>query len=294
MSQDNELPEDEEFSDDPEENLRMQNDFLKMKMMAESGAFFGGEGGLPADIENQFLKNVMEFEKANAGSPIQKIFYILGKPTFEEEKKLDEEKFQIEFERLEELLKKENLNVQFMRERDNRFKYNFITQELFDHELPFVPIKGMVSTFIYEEFHPDHKQEITDISNDFLNDFFDRKLNDNTDYISRELIEPDGNILSREQLIKRFQSLYEVATRFENNSFDIKNIEFELKNGENGPAGMGFSEGSIDYDIVFEDGDRKEIRGPFKIYLAREWDCWSICFFYLAGYNLHPPKPDAS
>ena len=59
----NELPEEEKFSDDPEENLRMQNDFLKMKMMAESGAFFGGEGGLPADIENQFLKNIMEFEK---------------------------------------------------------------------------------------------------------------------------------------------------------------------------------------------------------------------------------------
>ena len=95
MSQNNELPEDEKFSDDPEENLRMQNDFLKMKMMAESGAFFGGEGGLPADIENQFLKNVMEFEKANAGSPIQKIFYILGKPTFEEEKNWMKKNFKL-------------------------------------------------------------------------------------------------------------------------------------------------------------------------------------------------------
>ena len=65
MEQQPELPEEEKFSDDPEENLRLQNDFLKMKMMAESGAWFGGEEkvGLPPDIENQFLKNVMEFEK---------------------------------------------------------------------------------------------------------------------------------------------------------------------------------------------------------------------------------------
>ncbi|HEY5368676.1 MAG TPA: hypothetical protein VIJ75_06765 [Hanamia sp.] len=64
MNEENNLPEEEKFSDDPEENLRLQNDFLEMKMMAESGAWFGGEGGLPPEIENQFLKNVMEFEKS--------------------------------------------------------------------------------------------------------------------------------------------------------------------------------------------------------------------------------------
>lgn len=56
MNEENNFPEEEKFSYDPEENLCMQNDFLKMKMMAESGAWFGGEGGLPPDIENQFLK----------------------------------------------------------------------------------------------------------------------------------------------------------------------------------------------------------------------------------------------
>ena len=102
----NELHEEEKFSDDPEENLRMQNDFLKMKMMAESGAFFGGEGGLPADIENQFLKNLMEFEKANANSKPATIFDILGKPDFEDEKNLGEEKFRIQFSKIAKVAKK--------------------------------------------------------------------------------------------------------------------------------------------------------------------------------------------
>ena len=288
MSQ-SELPEEEKFSDDPEENLRMQNDFLKMKMMAESGAFFGGEGGLPADIENQFLKNIMEFEKANANSKPVTIFDILGKPNFEDEKNLGEEKFRIQFSKLQKLLKKYSMNVEFERERDNRFKYNFITKELFGHQTAFMPVKGMSTYFSYEEFHPDHELEITGKTNQFLNDFFERNLDADTYYINNELIEPDGNILPKEQLIKRFQSLYEVAREFENTSFNIENIQFELKDGEN-ETSMGFSEGAIKYDMIFRDGNRHKIRGPFKIYFAREWDVWSICFFYLAGYNLHPPK----
>src|ERR1700730_2318592 len=97
----NELNEEEKFSDDPEENLRMQNDFLKMKLMAQSGAFFGGEGGLSADIENLFLKNIMEFEKANTNLKTDSIFDILGKPNFEDEKNLSEEKFRIQFSKLQ-------------------------------------------------------------------------------------------------------------------------------------------------------------------------------------------------
>ena len=285
----NELPEEEKFSDDPEENLRMQNDFLKMKMMAESGAFFGGEGGLPADIENQFLKNIMEFEKVNADAKPATIFDILGKPDFEDEKNLGEEKFRIQFSKLQKLLKKYSMNVEFERERDDRFKYNFITKELFEHQVAFMPVKGMSTYFSYEEFHPDHELEITDTTSQFLNDFFERNLNADTYYINNELIEPDGNILPREQLIKRFQSLYEAASEFENTSFNIENIQFELKDGEN-ETSMGFSEGSIQYDMVFHDGNRRPVLGPFKIYFAREWDVWGICFFYLAGYNLHPQK----
>ena len=285
MDQD-QFSEEEKFSDDPEENLRMQNDFLKMKMMAESGAFFGGEGGLPPEIENLFLKNVMEFEKMNAGLQAKKIFDVLNKPVFEDEKDLDEEKFKIEFKRLEALLEENSINISFTRERDDRFKYDFITKEIFEHETTFIPVNGMTTYLSYEEFHPDHEAEITEITNQFLDDFFERKLNADTDYISDQIIEPDGNILSREQLINRFHSLYEAAVEFENTSFQLENLEFELKEPGKEPSAMGFSEGWIRYDMIFSDDSRKKIDGPFKIYFAREFDYWSICFFYLAGYNL--------
>jgi hypothetical protein len=289
MMDDNELPENEKFSDDPEENLRLENEFLKMKMMVESGGIFGSStgGNLPPEIENQWLKNVMEFEKAYAKVKLQKLAALLGNPSFENEDDLDDKKFKSEFLRLQKLLKGHNINVDFIATQTDRVKYNFITRELFQHETDFVPVKGMTTNFIYEEFHPDHRNEITEITNEFLNDFFDRKLNIDTHYINDDIIIPDGNVISKEQLINRFYSMYEVAVEFENSAFRIQNIQFEITEvAENAPSGMGFSEGDIQYDMIFKNGERKKISGPFKIYFRRKWDLWSIYFFYLAGYNL--------
>ena len=290
MEQEQELPESEKFSDDPEENLRLENEFLKMKIMAESGGIFGGDDGtgLPPEIENQWLKNVMEFEKAYVNVKPQKIAELLGNPSFESEENLDDKKFKSEFLRLQKLLKNHNINVDFIASQNDRVKYNFITGELFEHETDFVPVKGIVTNFIYEEFHPDHKQEITDVTHDFLNDYFKKKLDIGTSYIGDDFVEPDGNIMSKEQLMKNIQAAYDVFVRFENNSFTLYNVEFELKEVENAHSGMGFSEGEINYDIIFQGGERKKIRGPFKIYFIRQWEAWNIYFFYLAGLNYHP------
>ena len=292
MNEENNLPEDDKFSDDPEENLRMQNDFLKMKMMAESGAFFGGEGGLPPDIENQFLKNIMEFENANLDAKSFTVFDLLDKPGFEDEKDLNDERFETEYSRLIRLLQDHSIDVSFSRERDDRFKYNFITKELFEHQTTFMPVKGMVTGFLYEEFHPDHELDITNLTNRFLDDFFERSLDVDTYYINEQIIHPDGKLIPREEIIKRFLSMYEAIPEFENTSFVIENQDFKLQQKDDAETGMGFSEGTIQYDAIFRDGERKKINGPFKIYFALEWDCWTICFFYLAGYNIFAKEKD--
>ena len=293
MSKQNELPEEEKFSDDPEENLRMQNDFLKMKMMIESGAQFGGssDGELPPEIENEWLNNIMEFEKASKEAKPIKIVDLLGKPVFEDETNLKDREFEKEFSRLERLLKEHGIKVDFSRERDDRFKYNFITKELFDHETTFIAVKGMTTYFHYEEFHPDHKFDIENLTDHFLHDYLDKKLDEDSYYISDHFIKPDGNVLSKEDLMKQFHAAYDVFKSIENTSFKIDNTDFELNEAtEDGQQGMGYSEGEIKYDIIFEGGEKRRIYGPFKIYFSLQWDCWSICFFYLAGFNYHPSK----
>ena len=287
MNKNNDLPEDEKFSDDPEENLRMQNDFLKMKMMAESGAVFGGGKDLPPEIENQFLNNILEFEKQHSASTQKKIKDILGNPTFEPEEKLDDKTFEKAYKRLNDVLKKHSIQVDFSRERTDRFKYTFITDELFEHDTPFFAVQGMTSYFSYEEFHPDHEMDIQETTLKFLSDFLERKLDAETYYIEDQIAEPDGNIISREDYMKRFEAMYEATQSFEDYSFEIENIDFELHEEEEGKTSMGFSEGRITYEIVWSTGERKLIDGPFKIYFTRTWDVWGIFFFYLAGFNMH-------
>ena len=295
MSDQNDLPEEEKFSDDPEENLRMQNDFLKMKMMIESGAQFGGssDGNLPAGIENEWLKNIMEFEKINQDAKSMKIGDFLGKPIFENERNLNDNDFDNEFSRLQKLLEENGIMVEFRKERDDRFKYQFITEQLFDHETTMIPIKGMTTYFSYEEFHPDHEADIRNYSEEFLNDYFNKSLDEDTFYIGDHFIEPDGNVLSKEDLMKRLHAAFEVFITIENTSFTIDNIDFKLhETAVDDSQGMGFSEGEIIYEIVFPKGERKMINGPFKIYFSLQWDCWQIYFFYLAGFNYHPSNEE--
>jgi hypothetical protein len=85
-----------------------------------------------------------------------------------------------------------------------------------------------------------------------------------------------------------------VAIQFENTSFNLENVSIELKDFKDTHSGIGFSDGTINYDLILKGGERKKIRGPFKIYFARDHDCWSIYFFYLAGYNLHPKEKEDS
>ena len=91
--------------------------------------------------------------------------------------------------------------------------------------------------------------------------------------------------------MKQFLAAYDFFMEFENTSFTIEKIDFELnEETEDGQQGMGFSEGEIKYDIIFKGGEIKKINGPFKIYFSLQWDCWDICFFYLPGFNYHLKK----
>ena len=61
-------PHEAPLSDDPEENLRMENELLRLKMQAELGGNSFTSPGLNPQIENEFLKNVVDFDNSHANS----------------------------------------------------------------------------------------------------------------------------------------------------------------------------------------------------------------------------------
>jgi hypothetical protein len=195
---------------------------------------------------------------------------------------LDDKSVRKEYKRLEKLLKKNSIAIDFLRERDDRLKYEFIIEELFDHEggggFP-----GMTMHYIYEEFHPDHEMDIDKTTRDFMRDWFRREFNEYSLALDREFVLPDRKILSREDTIKKMQTVFDCFTEFKNEQIAIREIKFELY--DESESGMGHSEGAVRYDAVMESGEVVHFEGPFKLYMCYRFGGWAICYFVFPGFE---------
>ncbi len=58
------------LSDDPEENMRIENQLLQLKLKAELGADTFISGNFSPNFENEFLKNVLAFENSLSNADI--------------------------------------------------------------------------------------------------------------------------------------------------------------------------------------------------------------------------------
>jgi hypothetical protein len=151
----------EDFSNlSEEEKLKAENDFLKMKLMLEQGAHFGGGDGetkLPAEIESEFLKNVMAFEKQFEERKTIKLFDKIGRPEqFKPVNEISGNDIDKAWKDLDDYLSERGINLDVCSPNiSNRELYRFTTEELFEHEMDDMNLPGWSSNFIYDEFHPD-------------------------------------------------------------------------------------------------------------------------------------------
>jgi len=149
-----------------EERLKAENDFLKMKMMLERGAEFerteeGNE--LPADIENQFLRNIMEFEKQFDQRKVTTVYDKIGKPAqFKPVNEIPDEAMEDAWNALHDYLQQHGVDLSVSSPKVTaRELYRFTTEELFEHEIDDINMPGMISGFIYDEFYPDYEYDNT-------------------------------------------------------------------------------------------------------------------------------------
>jgi hypothetical protein len=282
----NDIDQAEKFSDDPEEQLRIENEILRMKVAAEYGAQFGGSENLPPEVENEFLKNVLAFEQhyEEGKGKSEKLIELLGNPVFSKECELDDEKFEAAYKNLQNLLEEKSISVDFIKERDDRFKYKFITEELFEHDTGCFLMPGMVMHYTYEEFHPDHEMDIGNCAKDFLEGWFEQSIDEESFYLGHHFIQADGRALTKAELVKKIKNVFAACPSFENCRYKIFEVKYQLHEQEE-LSGMGHAEGAVKYDVVLENGERKNIEGPFKLYMSLKYGCWRIFYFHLPGFN---------
>jgi hypothetical protein len=278
-------PAEGEFSNDPLENLRIENEILSMRVKAELGGAYEGSEDLPPEIENEFLKSILNFEHAYAQTKRVKISALIGNPILDKADELDDQAIKKALAHVEQLLDDQHIEVVFNKPRSARFKYSFITEELLDQETDDLFMEGMTRQFTYEEFHPDHKAEITDQTLAFLADWFDRKTDEANGYLAEQFIQPDGKVFPRQALLDMLNHVFDAYTDFEECQYAMGEVKYEMEPGEGEERGMGFSEGILKYIAILENGERKPVEGPFKFYFSREESSWKLFFFYLTGFN---------
>lgn len=157
----------EEFDNmSDEERLKAENDFLKMKLMLERGAEFEkaeGENELPADLENKFLKNILEYEKQFDQNKVTTVFDKIGRPDhFKPVNEISDDAIDEEWTHLHNHLVEHGIDLSVNNPNvSTRELYRFTTEELFEHETEDVNVQGMISGFLYDDFYPDYEFENT-------------------------------------------------------------------------------------------------------------------------------------
>lgn len=150
-----------------EESLKAENDFLKMKIMLEQGAdFYSPENlnePLNPEIENQFLNNIIEFEKQFEQRKTIKVFNKIGNPKqFKPLHEIADDAIEDAWNNLSAYMQKHGVELNACSPNVTAKElYRFTVEELFEHEIDDLYIPGMFTNFIYDEFYPDHEYENT-------------------------------------------------------------------------------------------------------------------------------------
>lgn len=141
-----------------EERIRAENDVLKMKLMLEKGArFHDQKEDLPAEVENEFLKHVIAFEKQLEEHKTIRVIEKLGNPAhFRPVDEIPDGELEKAWEELDKHMRKHGVSLDVCSPNISaRELYRFTTEELFKQEMDDFSLPGMMYCFIYDEFYPD-------------------------------------------------------------------------------------------------------------------------------------------
>jgi hypothetical protein len=239
----------------------MENEEKKKQLIEEFGAVYGGvfeDCELSPESESKLLDYIRNLENAMQSAKRIKIFDLLEQPAFQKAETLSDAQLYRELDRLIMLMGRKRMRVDTISEVDDRELYRFITEELFQEETDDINVPGMMNSFIYEEFHPNHKHEIECHSTDFFYSYLNFKNDFYKSFLSKEAEDADWHF--------HFRHAFSL---FQANNFSIKDLTFDTEK-----AVVQFE---CDFVGTVE-GDISSLRfeGMGEMKLLYQWDYWCI------------------
>lgn len=153
-----------------EEELKFEQELKKLKLSAEHGATFANEKKkeIHSETDEGFLARMKELEEAMRNPMSIEIRQLLGFPKFPAVEDLTDEELSTAIELVNIALANENIVLDTLYPTPERDIYRFLTEELMKHEAGMAGAGGTTMHFIYEEFYPNHPNEIKSDVTQFL------------------------------------------------------------------------------------------------------------------------------
>ena len=241
--------------------MQIENEEKKKLLTQEHGAYFGSmnsENDLLPEIESQFLDHIMTFENAYQSAKCIKLFDFLEQPTFRKVDALTDAEVSEELDRIMQLMIQKMVSLDTICEVDDRELYRFITEELFQEEKDDLQIPGMITHYIYEEFHPNHEYDIRQHAIDFVNSYLNYESNFYKSFMTKEAENAEWHLHFREAF-----------SSFHLNDFTIKALGFDLEKAV------------VQFDCDFfgkVEGSAESLRflGAGEMNLLFQWDYWCV------------------
>ena len=241
-----------------------ENEEMKRKLEDEFEANFWVnpdiEGGLPAEMENEFLNQIMAFENASENAKTITVYEFIQKPVFKPVHEIADNEISEELNKLLEYLNGYQICLDTLCEVDDRELYRFITEELFMEDKSDMHIPGMISHYTYEEFHPNHEYDLRRYTIDFISSFLDK----NSDFYTHELSSEAPCL----EWLNHFRASF---SAFEIIAVEIISISFDIDNAV----------AKVDFDCDFNasvegENDVFKFNGKGALNFEYKWDFWYI------------------
>ncbi len=282
--------EDEKFSEDPIEHLRIENEFIKMKLKAQFGDHFqiiGNTSDIPPELENKFLKDMIQMEESYRNAEFIPILEKIGSPVLKARNTLTKKQLKQEVEKLLNLIEHNNLHIEFTDgPYDDTVVYDFLVNEFVKLQVEKELMAGMSRNYIYEEFHPNHKAEVARLSTRFLKAWTTRNLEALQHTWHDTLMAPKKIVYSQEQLAEKIGNIFESFEKFENAKYTIIDMQFDIHDDD--ITGMGSTEGYVSFDGIMTNGEMVNFSGNYKLYYSFEQNFWNVFYFVMPGFIWQP------
>ena len=143
-------------------------------------------------------------------------------------------------------------------------------------------LPGFIRGYIYEEFHPDHETDMRDTAGHFFYNWFNQDFKKSSSVFAPEFRLPGGIFIPLENLTDKLHSFFDSFPSFPKSEFSISTVKFQW--AEDAKKGLGYVEGTVDYEAKMESGEILFFQGPFRLEMANMAGFWQIFYFTIPGF----------